>query len=62
MSRLKINFEKSEVLLVGGDNDLVISYAEIFNCQIRIFPIKYLGVPISAGRLHVVEEIGCLIG
>jgi hypothetical protein len=43
------------VLLVGGGNDLVITYAETFNCQIGVFPIKYLGVPISVGRLQVVD-------
>jgi hypothetical protein len=37
MSGLKINFEKSEIILVvvvvgGGDNTLAIGYAEIFNC------------------------------
>jgi hypothetical protein len=42
-------------LLVGGDNDLVISYAEVFNCQIGVFPIKYLAVLIFAGRFHVVD-------
>jgi hypothetical protein len=55
MSGLRINFEKSEVLLVGGDDNLAVTYAEAFNCQIGAFPIKYLGVPISAGRLHVVD-------
>jgi hypothetical protein len=55
MSGFKINFEKSELLLVGGDNDLVITYAETFNYQTGFFPIKDLGVPISAGRLHVID-------
>jgi hypothetical protein len=55
MSGLKINFEKSEIVMVGGDNTLAVKYAEIFNCQIGFFPIKYLGVPLSASRLHVVD-------
>jgi hypothetical protein len=55
MSGLKINFDKSEIILIGGDNDLAAIYAEIFNCQIGVFPIKYLGVPISASRLHVAD-------
>jgi hypothetical protein len=55
MSRLKINFDKSEILLIGGDNKLVVAYAELFNCQIGSFPLQYLGVPISAGRLHVID-------
>ena len=53
MSRFKINFSKSEVILINGDEDKNLQYAEIFNCQIGSFPIKYLGVPVSPGRLHV---------
>jgi hypothetical protein len=57
LSGLKINFDKSEIILVGGDNRLTSLYAELFNCQIGLFPIKYLGVPISASRLHIVDWI-----
>jgi hypothetical protein len=32
-------------------------YADIFNCQVGLFPIKYFGVPISASRLHTVDWI-----
>ena len=42
MSGLKINFSKSEVILINGDNDLCSQYAELFNCQVGAFPIKYL--------------------
>jgi hypothetical protein len=42
MSGLKINFDKSKIILVGGDNNLAAMYAEIFNCQVVIFPIKEL--------------------
>jgi hypothetical protein len=55
MSGLKINFDKSEVLLIGRDNELSLAYVEIFNCNIKLFRLKYLGVPISAGRLHVMD-------
>jgi rhodanese-related sulfurtransferase len=53
MSGLKINFSKSEVILINGDDDKNLQMAEIFNCQIGFFPIKYLGVPVSPSRLHV---------
>jgi hypothetical protein len=53
LSWLKITFDKSEVLLIGGDSEIALIYAEIFNCSIRLFPMKYLGVFISVGRLHV---------
>jgi hypothetical protein len=56
LSRLKINFDKSEILLVGGDN-IAMTYAEIFNCQIGSFPLRYLGVPIASGRLHVPDWV-----
>jgi hypothetical protein len=55
LSGLKINFEKSEICLVGGDDNIAIGYAELFNWQTGHFPMKYLGVPISASRLDVVD-------
>jgi hypothetical protein len=39
--------------LLGGDDSIAVTYVEIFNCQIGSFTLKYLGVPISAKRLHV---------
>jgi len=53
MSGLKINFSKSEVILINGDNDMKLTYMEMFNCQGGEFPIRYLGVPVSPSRLHV---------
>lgn len=55
MSGLKINFDKSEVLLINGDEGKTLQYANLFNCQIGSFPIKYLGVPVSPSRLHVAD-------
>jgi hypothetical protein len=57
LSGLKINFDKSEILTICGDHSMALSYARIFNCQIASFPLRYLGVPISASRLHVIEWI-----
>jgi hypothetical protein len=34
MSSLKINFEKSEALLVQPDDEKLQMYADLFNCQI----------------------------
>jgi hypothetical protein len=53
MSGLKINFKKSEILLIGGDNELASTYADVFDCQVSYFTVKYLGVPISASKLKV---------
>jgi hypothetical protein len=52
---LKINFDKNEVLIIDGDDNMALRYAEIFNCQLNVFPLKYLGVPISASILHVID-------
>jgi hypothetical protein len=41
MASLKINFNKSEVVMINDHDNLVLSYAKIFNCQIGYFPIKY---------------------
>jgi hypothetical protein len=30
-------------------------YAKMFNCNVNVFPLRYLGVSIAAGRLHVVD-------
>jgi hypothetical protein len=57
MSGLKINFEKSEVIVIGNDNEVDATFAEIFDCQIGKFPIKYLGVPITARRLHIIDWV-----
>jgi hypothetical protein len=55
MAGLKINFEKSEILPVGGDNERAVKYADLFNCQVGLFPLRCLGVPIAASQLHVVD-------
>jgi hypothetical protein len=55
MFDLKINFDKSEIILIGGDNNLTVQYADLFNCQVELFSMKYLGVPIAPGRLHVID-------
>jgi hypothetical protein len=51
----KINFEKSGVLIIGGDNEKAKQYAEIFSCQIDSFPLSYLGKTASANRVHVID-------
>lgn len=50
LAGFKINFNKSEVLMVNDDESWGPQYADIFNCQIGLFPIKYFGVPISPSR------------
>jgi hypothetical protein len=51
MSGLKINFQKSELFLIGGDNTIADHYSSMFGCQIGTLPMNYLGVPVSFRNL-----------
>jgi hypothetical protein len=44
-------------LYLWGGNNKTVEYAEIFDCQIGCFPIKYIGVSIADNRLHVIDQI-----
>jgi hypothetical protein len=55
MSGLKINFSKSEVIMVSQDSLKSLEFSNMFNCAIGNWPIKYLGVPVSGSRLHVAD-------
>jgi hypothetical protein len=57
MPVLRLTLKKSELFLVGGDNGVANEYAEVFNCLVGLFPIKYLGVPVSRSRLKVVDGL-----
>lgn len=59
MSGLKINFAKSEVLMVSQEDAKSLEFSNMFNCAIGNWPIKYLGVPVS-GSLECTWLIGCL--
>jgi hypothetical protein len=53
LAGLKINFNKSEILMINDEENWGQHYAKTFNCQVGLFPIKYLGVPISPSKLKV---------
>jgi hypothetical protein len=53
MSGLKINFGKSEIIMVSLDEHKALMFSELINCATGSWPIKYLGVPVSGSRLHV---------
>ena len=55
MSGLKINFTKSEVILISQDEQKALQYSNLFNCAVGTWPIKYLGVPVSSSRIRVKE-------
>lgn len=51
MSGLKINFEKSEAFVTGGDLESQLRTAHMMNCELGTIPMKYLGMPISSRAL-----------
>jgi hypothetical protein len=53
MSGLKINFNKSEVVVLGRDPREQTRLANLLNCRLGQFPINYLGLPVSNKRLRV---------
>lgn len=53
MSRLKINFMKSEIFMINRYNLIAEQYGSLVYCQFSDFPMKYLSVPIGPRRLHV---------
>jgi hypothetical protein len=57
MSGLKIDFDKSEIIMVSSDEQKALFYSEMINCATGAWPIRYLGVPVSGSRLHVKDWI-----
>ncbi|XP_051221392.1 uncharacterized protein [Lolium perenne] len=55
MSGLKINFDKSEVVVMGVSRTAQQRVANLLNCRLGKFPIKYLGLPISDRPLRVAD-------
>jgi hypothetical protein len=53
MSGLKINFNKSEVVVLGRPLGEQTRLANLLNCKLGQFPITYLGLPVSHKRLRV---------
>lgn len=51
MSGLKINFLKSEIYIIGGNNLIAQSYSDLFGCNVGEIPFSYLGVPVVGSRL-----------
>jgi hypothetical protein len=53
MSGLKINFHKSEVIVLDAQAEEQASIANKFNCKQGAFPFMYLGLPISDRKLSL---------
>ena len=55
MSGMKMNFHKSEVILMGGEEGEHARVANIINCQEGAFPFKYLGFTIADRKLTITD-------
>ena len=53
MTGLKINYHKSEVLVIGVDKGEQDRVANMLNCKVGKLPMNYLGLPISDRKLGV---------
>ncbi|KAE8787303.1 retrotransposon protein [Hordeum vulgare] len=53
MSGLKINFDKSEVVVLGYFEAEQHRIADNLNCKLASFPISYLGMPLAESRILV---------
>ena len=52
ISGMKIHYDKSDLLVLGMENDRANEFARIFCCKRSDFPIRYLGVPLHFAKLR----------
>lgn len=52
VSGLNINFSKSTVTFIRCSEELAKEVADDLQCQLKPFPITYLGLPLTVGRLR----------
>jgi hypothetical protein len=51
ISGLRINFQKSELIPINIGTEELQPFIDIFQCELRAFPVKYLGIPLRYDRL-----------
>jgi hypothetical protein len=51
-SGLKVNMQKSHATCIRYDDDTTQGVANFFRCTRKDFPVMYLGLPLSTGRLR----------
>jgi hypothetical protein len=61
MSGLKINFDKSEVVVTGVPRETQRDVAYMLNYKLGSFPIHYLGMPVSDRLLRVADWVSSQI-
>jgi hypothetical protein len=55
LSRLKINYHKSEIFYFGDARNSKNIYSQLFGCQIGTYPSKYLGIPMHYKKLNNID-------
>jgi hypothetical protein len=61
MSGLRINFDKSKVVILGYAPEDQQRIADNLNCRLSSFPITYLGMPIRDTRI-LIKDLDPLVG
>jgi hypothetical protein len=57
MSSLKINFHKTEVIVVGASKEDSTRIANCLNCKEGELPMKYLRIPVTTDKLYTVDLV-----
>jgi hypothetical protein len=55
LSGLKINFDKGEVIVMGGDAEEQARVARLLNCRQGRFAFTYLGFPMTDHKLTIAD-------
>jgi hypothetical protein len=53
MSRMRINFHKSKVILMNTGEEEAHGIAHMLSCSIGSLPFRYLGVPLHHDKLRI---------
>jgi hypothetical protein len=51
LSRMRINYHKSDMIAINLEEGETIQFAKIFCCKLGSFPFKYLGIPLHHDKL-----------
>ena len=52
ISGMRINYHKSELILINLGPEERTQFVEVLQCDLGYFPIKYLGIPLHFSKLR----------
>ena len=52
LSGMKINFDKSDMIGLGLEEEETMLFARLFCCKVGSFPFNYLGIPLHFQKLR----------